>query len=183
MRSIKLIRMEPTPNQAQNSATKVIISIIVFLAVIIGVVVLAMSSRKEATVETPTDADKTPTPTDMPANPNATTSPTPNTPVTSGNTYKDGTYTANGTYRSPAGSETVGLSITLKDDIVTSVVVTPNATNVNSIKYQGQFTAGIAAQVIGKDIDSLAVAKVSGSSLTAGGFNDALVKIKAEARS
>lgn len=174
--------MEPTPNPAQNSATKVIISIIVFLAVIIGVVVLAMSSKKETTVET-TDADKTPAPTDMPVNATGTTTPTPNTPVTSGNTYKGGTYTANGTYRSPAGSETIGLSITLKDDVVTSVIVTPNATNSNSIKYQGQFTAGVATQVVGKDIDSLAVAKVSGSSLTAGGFNDALIKIKAEARS
>ncbi|WP_447589312.1 hypothetical protein [Microbacterium lacticum] len=41
---------------------------------------------------------------------------------------------------------------------------------------------GIAGEVVGKDIDDVSVSRVAGSSLTSGGFNDALETIKADAR-
>lgn len=95
--------------------------------------------------------------------------------------YTDGSYEALGQYVSPAGPSEVTVAITLEDDIVTDVVVTPHATEGNSIQFQGQFADGIAAVVVGKDIDTLTVSRVGGSSLTSGGFNDALAQIKAEA--
>lgn len=95
--------------------------------------------------------------------------------------YKDGTYSATGTYQSPGGTETVAVDLTLASDLVTAVTVTPQATRPDSAMYQKAFAAGIADVVVGKDIDTLNVSKVAGSSLTSGGFNDALAQIKAKA--
>jgi uncharacterized protein with FMN-binding domain len=95
--------------------------------------------------------------------------------------YTDGTYEALGQYVSPAGPSEVTVELTLENDIVTDVVVTPHATEGNSVRFQGQFVEGIAAIVVGKDIDTLAVSRVGGSSLTSGGFADAIADIKAEA--
>jgi hypothetical protein len=95
--------------------------------------------------------------------------------------YTDGSYTADGSYSAPSGAESITVEITLADDVVTDVVVTPHATEGNQAQFQGQFAAGIAAEVKGKDIDTLAVSRVGGSSLTSGGFNEALEAIKADA--
>ncbi|WP_254703285.1 FMN-binding protein [Pseudarthrobacter sp. C4D7] len=100
----------------------------------------------------------------------------------SGATYKDGTYSADGNYVSPNGTETVGVQLTLAAGKVSDVKITQHPSNPNTRKFQGQFAGGIAAQVVGKNIDELNVQKVSGSSLTSGGFNQALAKIKAEAQ-
>jgi uncharacterized protein with FMN-binding domain len=95
--------------------------------------------------------------------------------------YADGDYTAQGNYVSPAGPSKVTVEITLAGDVVTAVTVTPLATEGNSIGFQTLFAEGIAAVVEGRDIDTLDVSRVGGSSLTSGGFNDAIEKIKAEA--
>lgn len=97
--------------------------------------------------------------------------------------YADGTYTADGSYTAPSGQESITVEITVADDVVTDVVVTPHATEGNQAKFQGQFAEGIAAVVEGHDIDTLSVSRVGGSSLTSGGFNKALETIKAEALS
>lgn len=96
--------------------------------------------------------------------------------------YQDGTYSADGTYVSPNGTETVGVELTLAAGSVTAVNITQHPSNPNTRKFQGEFAGGIAAQVVGKSIDELNVSKVAGSSLTSGGFNEALDKIKAEAQ-
>ncbi len=95
--------------------------------------------------------------------------------------YADGTYTADGGYTAPSGPESITVEITLVDDLVTDVVVTPHATEGNQAAFQGQFSSGISAEVKGKDIDALAVSRVGGSSLTSGGFNEAVDAIKADA--
>jgi uncharacterized protein with FMN-binding domain len=95
--------------------------------------------------------------------------------------YTDGTYTATGDYVSPAGPSQVTVEITLQDDAVTEVVVTPLSTDPTAKGFQTKFADGIADVVVGRDIDTLDVSRVGGSSLTSGGFNDALEQIKAEA--
>lgn len=102
--------------------------------------------------------------------------------ASSGSIYKDGTYSADGTYRSPQGQETVGVQLTLAAGTVTAVKITEHPSNPNTRKFQGEFSGGIAAQVVGRSIDELKVEKVAGSSLTSGGFNEAVEKIKAEAK-
>ncbi|CAD5995994.1 FMN-binding protein [Agreia sp. COWG] len=96
-------------------------------------------------------------------------------------TYKDGEYKAEGSYTSPGGPEKVGVSLTLAGDVITAVTVTPESENPNGKKYQGEFADGISSVVVGKSIDDIKVSKVAGSSLTSGGFNDAVDQIKAEA--
>lgn len=103
-------------------------------------------------------------------------------PGAGGAEYKDGTYSADGTYVSPNGTETVGVQLTLAAGTVTDVQITQHPSNPNTRKFQGEFAGGIAAQVVGKDIDELNVSKVAGSSLTSGGFNKALEQIKSEAK-
>lgn len=98
------------------------------------------------------------------------------------NLYKDGTYSASGAYTSPAGSENVEVTLTLKDGSVTNVVFKGDAENEKSKFMQEKFGEGISAQVVGKSIDSLDLAVVNGSSLTPKGFMDALEKIKQEAK-
>lgn len=114
----------------------------------------------------------------------ASTAPsaTASTLASSGTLYQDGTYSADGTYVSPNGTETVGVELTLASGTVTAANITQHPSNPNTRKFQGEFAGGIAAQVVGKSIDELNVSKVAGSSLTSGGFNQALDKIKAEAQ-
>jgi uncharacterized protein with FMN-binding domain len=96
-------------------------------------------------------------------------------------TYTDGTYTESANYQSPNGSETVEVTITLEGDIITAVTVVGDGDNPDSKRYQGEFADGIAAVVVGKDIDEISVSKVAGSSLTSAGFNEAVDAIKADA--
>ncbi|RQP10352.1 MAG: hypothetical protein EAS51_09125 [Microbacteriaceae bacterium] len=97
--------------------------------------------------------------------------------------YADGDYSAEASYLSPAGEESITVELTLEDDVVTGITVTPEAADPTARTFQERFAGGIADIVVGKDIDTLDVSRVAGSSLTSGGFATALEAIKAEARS
>jgi major membrane immunogen (membrane-anchored lipoprotein) len=97
-------------------------------------------------------------------------------------TYKDGTYSATGEYRSPAGNDEIEVSLTLKDGIITDATFTGLAKMGKSKDFQAKFGEGYKAAVIGKPIDSLSLGVTNGSSLTPKGFMDAVAKIKAEAQ-
>jgi uncharacterized protein with FMN-binding domain len=126
--------------------------------------------------------EETPTTDDAPDT--AETTPETDTDAGSGSEagdYADGTYESSGQYQSPNGTETVDVTLTLEGDVVTDVEVVGHAEVPNSVRFQGEFIDGIADEVVGQDIDSLAVDKVGGSSLTSDGFNDALETIKSDA--
>jgi hypothetical protein len=95
--------------------------------------------------------------------------------------YVDGTYTADGSYQAPSGTESITVELTLVDDTITDITVTPHATNPTAKGMQTNFAGGIADQVVGQDIDKLNVTRVSGSSLTSGGFKIAIAAIKEDA--
>jgi uncharacterized protein with FMN-binding domain len=97
--------------------------------------------------------------------------------------YTDGTYEASGDYQAPSGTESVDVTVTLEGGVITDVAVVGNATDSEAKVHQGEFIDGIAGVVVGKPIDEIQVSKVSGSSLTSGGFNKAIDEIKAEAAS
>lgn len=105
----------------------------------------------------------------------------PSSGTTDGGTYVDGTYTAEGSYATPESIETISVTVTLADDVITDVEVVGDPQKSESAQYQGQFIGGIADVVVGEDIDDISVSRVAGSSLTSGGFNDAIESIKAEA--
>lgn len=96
--------------------------------------------------------------------------------------YQAGTYEASGSYSNPGGTSEVDVSVTLGDGgVIDDVTVTPRASG-TSKQYQDKFAGGIANEVVGKNIDDIDVTKVAGSSLTSGGFNQAIDQIKSEAQ-
>ncbi|MBC7518354.1 MAG: FMN-binding protein [Microbacteriaceae bacterium] len=135
----------------------------------------------------------TPAPSTAAATPSTASSAEPTTPLASGTAgagagvsagtggYKDGSYSASGSYNSPGGEESVTVKLTLQAGKVSAVTVVGNATDGNAVRYQKEFSEGISAKAVGMDIATLKVDKVAGSSLTSGGFNDAVEKIKAKA--
>lgn len=120
-----------------------------------------------------------PLPTTPPTN--TGTVPPTNTGTATASAYKDGTYTSEGSYGSPAGNEKMDVTLTLKAGIVTDVKITPKTENPVSKNFQDKFAAGIGAEVVGKSLDSISVDVVNGSSLTPAGFMEALLKIKLQA--
>lgn len=97
--------------------------------------------------------------------------------------YADGTYSSNGNYISPAGPEQVSVTLTLANGVITDAQFQGHAQHPTSRQMQGQFSAGFFEHVVGKNIDELKLTVVNGSSLTPKGFNDAVEKIKEQARS
>ena len=95
--------------------------------------------------------------------------------------YADGTYTAEGSYATPETVETISVTVTLADGVITAVEVEGDPQRPESVQYQGQFVGGIADVVVGQPIDEIQVSRVAGSSLTSGGFTEAIDAIKAEA--
>ncbi|HVT74902.1 MAG TPA: hypothetical protein VHD69_00565 [Candidatus Paceibacterota bacterium] len=152
--------------------TKFVVSLVAFVA-IIGAL-FAYVSRSGGKDESLTDTAATAA---------STTPPVAESPIDAPKAmkYKDGTYTARGTYQSPAGLESIDVTLTLKGDVVTDASVVSHATIAQSINFQGKFISGFKALVVGQDIDSIKLDKVSGSSLTPKGFNSAVTEIKAEA--
>lgn len=97
-------------------------------------------------------------------------------------TYKNGTYNATGSYISPSGQESIELTVTLKESIITDTSLASNATDRNAKDYQTAFASGYKSMVVGKNIDRVSLSRVAGSSLTSNGFNDALDQIKTDAK-
>lgn len=96
--------------------------------------------------------------------------------------FRDGTYMATGDYVSPGGPSAVAVKLTLKDNTVTAVTVTPKAENPTAVSYETRFASGVSGLVVGKKITELNVTKVSGSSLTSMGFDRAIAAIEARAK-
>lgn len=154
---------------------------------IIGLIVIVAIGAGIALWAAPGDADEaataSPTPSvasTSPASPDATTGST--TPSSATSAYQDGTYEAQGDYDSPGGNETVSVSVTLKNGVVTDSTVTTSARNPTGKRYQSLFVENYKEQVTGKNINDIRLSKVSGSSLTSSGFNNALARIKADAK-
>ena len=104
------------------------------------------------------------------------------TPTASANVYKDGTYTSEGMYVSPGGNEKINVSLVLKDDVIVDATVKSLATLPASVNWQGKFVSGVKEQVVGKKLSEVNLTKVSGSSLTPKGWNDAVAKIQVQAK-
>ena len=103
--------------------------------------------------------------------------------TTSNVAYKDGSYTAPGTYTSPGGTEHISVTLTLAKNLITAMKVITVKADPTATGYEGMFEAGIAAKTVGKNINTLNIGVVAGSSLTSMGFNQALATIKADAKS
>jgi len=144
-----------------------------------------ISATNQTAVNTPSNTilitQKNPTPIPTPK-PIITQTTPADKPKKSSSVYKDGTYSATGSYMSPGGYQQLGVSVTLKNDIIESASVTNMASDGRSERYQNMFISGYQQYVVGKNIASVYLTKVSGSSLTPSGFDDALTQIKSQAK-
>ncbi len=120
---------------------------------------------------------KTTTPTPTP-----TKAPTPTTPSVA-HKYKNGTYNAVGSYGTEDNlTESIGVTLTVTNDTVSSVSIETMADNSDSLKWQLRFKSGISSAVVGKSLDYAAtIGKVNGSSDTPKGFRSAVNQIKSKA--
>ena len=138
-----------------------------------GILVFAgCSAETDASEETPAAATS-----------ESSSTSTARTTAASTGKYADGTYTASGSYQTPETVETISVTLTLDNDVITEVNVIGDPQARETQQYQGQFIGGISDVVVGKDIDEISVSRVAGSSLTSKGFNSAVDKIKSEASS
>lgn len=113
---------------------------------------------------------------------NVAASGVPRSAQTQNVNYKDGTYTARGSYQSPGGRESIVVQVTLMNNIVTATSAQSAAKTEVGKAYQSQFISGYRQQVVGKPIAKLNLDRVSGSSLTSQGFNDAIRQIEKQAQ-
>lgn len=189
------------PISGNGAASKKLVMWLVIAAIPVGILIYAFSHRSSSgpldvddyasSKSDLADADDAvPTKSETPLSSDSTSSTTPTqTPATKpeqavgSSTYKDGSYSATGTYMSPGGAEEVGVTLTLKNGIVTDSVFEAKASRPASVNMQNQFAAGYKQYVVGKKLADINVRKVSGSSLTPQGFNDAVAKIKVQAQS
>ncbi len=114
--------------------------------------------------------------------------PDPNTTASSpeiqNNTYADGQHTVTTNYIAPGNANhTVTVAFTLNDDKITSSAITYGGDSVEvSSGFQKKFTESYETEVIGKKIDDIKLSRVGGASLTTAAFNDAIAKLKIEAK-
>ena len=95
--------------------------------------------------------------------------------------YADGVYRATGQYG--GGPSFITVTATLENDVVTTVEVTPHATDPTSLDYQRRFAAAVPEVVVGRRIDEVNVGRLAGSSSTPDGFNAAIQQIKGQSQS
>ncbi|MFZ1249977.1 MAG: hypothetical protein WAR37_00795 [Candidatus Microsaccharimonas sp.] len=95
--------------------------------------------------------------------------------------YKNGSYSAVGTYPTQGGRESIDVTITISNEIIQDTSIVQNAITPQAKEYQGRFASAYKESVIGKRIDEVSLSRVAGSSLTSIGFNKALTQIKSDA--
>lgn len=96
--------------------------------------------------------------------------------------YKDGSYSASGNYFSPAGNDPMSVSLTIENDVVTGVTITPQSTNNVSLDYQRRVKEAAPGLIVGKNLADLgSFGKINSSSLTPNGLNKAINSIKSQA--
>lgn len=101
-------------------------------------------------------------------------------PLRNDYTYKDGTYNAQNTYRTPEGTYTMDISIRVIDDIVATTDITFDAKGAES-GYTKRFLSNYKSLVAGEDLEKISLSRVGGSSLTTKAFNTALNAVRAQA--
>jgi uncharacterized protein with FMN-binding domain len=170
--------MESEPNRTTPKIITTLVVLVVTVVIVFGA--KALSSKKPAAAMAPTAVHTTTKSTTSTTTPSTSTST--NTTATT-TTYKDGSYTASGSYDSPGGTETITVHITVASDAVTATSAESGAGDPTAQEFQDDFISGYKALVVGKDLSSIHLSHVSGSSLTSQGFNSALDKIKSQAKS
>lgn len=105
-----------------------------------------------------------------------------NSPPASTNAYKNGSYTASSSYYVPHSTETIDVSLSLKDGVIADVAIQNSESDHVSAQYQKDFAAVYKSYVVGKKLNELQLGIVAGASDTTQGFDDALSQIASKAQ-
>ena len=158
---------------------------VVTLLVIAGIVMVIDNLKPRTSA---TAATLTPTTTITPSSSQPTTtaqtpaatSPAATTTTSSG--YKDGTYSASTSYYVPRGYESIKVTLTLSNGVITNASVQNSENDPTSAQYQEDFAAMYKHAVVGRKVSSLQVGVIAGASDTTLGFNDAVSRIATQAQ-
>ena len=180
--------MEPQNNP--NKKVGISIGGAVLVVVILVTIFLGKKPAVDTSAlgQTPAPISQTPPTTPVSTTPAPVTTSVSQTPPPvdttkkSTSVYKDGTYTATGSYMSPGGQDQITITLTLANDIITDTSAVSGANDGTSNRYQNRFISGYKQYVVGKNIASVNLTRVSGSSLTSKGFSDALKQIETQAK-
>jgi uncharacterized protein with FMN-binding domain len=106
--------------------------------------------------------------------------PTPAAASTSG--YRDGTFSATSSYYVPHSNETINVSLTLQNGVISNAAIINSEGDDQSARYQQDFATVYKSYVVGKKISDLQIGVIAGASDTSQGFNDALSQIASKAK-
>lgn len=162
-------------DQSSERKREILAALAVLVVIVIIVAGIAVAKDKQAKTDISTNVAP------------VTATSTTNMPASSQQmgmmkAYKDGSYSAVGTFNSPGGQEAITINITIKDGTVTGTSAISGSNDRESEEYEARFINGYKQHVVGKNVDSINLGRISGSSLTPIGFNDALEQIKAQAK-
>jgi len=159
--------MQPVKKLHPAIATLIVI-VLVGIVVTATIVINAQSSSDSST--------------SIPATTQAAQTASSSTPTGTATNYKDGTYSATGSYSTPGGRESIGLTVTIANGVITSTSLDVNSRSGESRSYQRDFAAGYKSLVVGKNVNDVSLSRVAGASLTTNGFETALEQIKSDAK-
>jgi hypothetical protein len=125
----------------------------------------AQPATAETTATTPIPA---PTPTPAPA------------PAAILYNYRNGTYSSQISFRTPEGTYSMDVTMTMNNDVITSTDIVFDSKAARD-GYTKRFNTSYQTYVIGKDLDTLNLSRVAGASLTTDAFKKAITEIKTQA--
>jgi hypothetical protein len=164
--------------QPSNNKARIITACVIIAAVAIIYFVTTGRAKTGDAASSQTSDTAITTPSQSSTDNSSSTSASSSSP-----SYKDGTYSAAGSYRTPETLENINVTLTVKDGVVTDSSVQQTPQDRESVQYQADFKNNYKNFVIGKKLSDINLSRVSGSSLTSSGFNTAVDKIKSEAAS
>ncbi len=164
------MNQEKPDNSNQKVAAGLVILIVIALLAG-GAMVYANKQSTVSSVATTGTSTST-----MPSSTSTNSSSSPSS------SYKDGTYKASSDYYVPNGSESIKVSLTIKNGTITGSSIQNSEYNNVSAEYQQAFASEYKSSVVGKPISGLQLNYVAGASDTTKGFDDALQQIRTEAQ-
>lgn len=163
-----------------------LVLILIALIAVVGGVIYVRNGNPEATptpapVATETRPATEETPTQTPE-PEVVAAPTRDlTTEEAATTAAADTYTADGSYLTPARtSHKLSVTLTVADGIVTDASVTYDDGEGFSNPNQERFDGAYKAEVIGKPVTGISLSRVGGASLTTEAFNQAVSDIASQ---
>lgn len=178
-------------NSYQSRAKAKLIATCVTLVVIAAIVLVAdhmktkpgavaLSSNSTPSASSPAPAASSTTP----SQDSTGTAPSTNSGSSSSfSGYKDGTYTASSNYYVPHGSESIQVTLTVQNGVVTNSSINNSENDGESARFQEEFAADYKRYVVGQKLSSVSnLSIIAGASDTTQGFDDAVSQIISKAQ-